>query len=218
MAYKPKRSGGKKGGASNARARRAASRAASGVSRAPAEKAPQAPVGTRPLHADEVRAAIEPTLAEFSLVVESIKITGPAQNCTVEITVDYTEDRADSLSLDTIAEISGVFSAALDRADANDEFFPYLLEVSSPGATRELSERRHWVRARTRLVAITETDRSEYVGRLDEVTDDGPVLRRKKQTKKGQKPSYHEPQTLPWERIASAHLQIDFNSTADSVE
>ena len=124
MAYKPKRSGGKKGGASNARARRAASRAASGVSRAPAEKAPQAPVGTRPLHADEVRAAIEPTLAEFSLVVESIKITGPAQNCTVEITVDYTEDRADSLSLDTIAEISGVFSAALDRADANDEFFP----------------------------------------------------------------------------------------------
>ena len=144
MAYKPKRSGGKKGGASNARARRAASRAVSGVSRAPAEKAPQAPVGTRPLHADEVRAAIEPTLAEFSLVVESIKITGPAQNCTVEITVDYTEDRADSLSLDTIAEISGVFSAALDRADANDEFFPYLLEVSSPGATRELSERRHW--------------------------------------------------------------------------
>ena len=155
MAYKPKRSGGKKGGASNARARRAASRAASGVSHAPAEKAPQAPVGTRPLHADEVRAAIEPTLAEFSLVVESIKITGPAQNCTVEITVDYTEDRTDSLSLDTIAEISGVFSAALDRADANDEFFPYLLEVSSPGATRELSERRHWVRARTRLVAIT---------------------------------------------------------------
>ena len=59
MAYKPKRSGGKKGGASNARARRAASRAANGISRAPAEKAPQAPVGTRPLHADEVRADYE---------------------------------------------------------------------------------------------------------------------------------------------------------------
>ncbi|MFC2763430.1 MAG: ribosome maturation factor RimP, partial [Rothia dentocariosa] len=185
MAYKPKRSG-KKDGAPNARSRRAASRTARGVTRpfesAGAEKSVPAKIGTRSLHEDEVNEAIKPVLSEFSLVLERIKISGPAANRTVEITVDYTEDRTDSLSLDSLAEISGAISQALDKADKHDEFFPYMLEVSSPGATRELTERRHWKRARTRLVAVTQTDGTEYVARLDEITDEGPVLRRKKQT------------------------------------
>jgi len=50
------------------------------------------------------------------------------------------------------------------------------------------------------------------------VQDEGPVLARKKNTKKGQKESYHEPSLLPWENIASAHVEIDFNSPAEPVE
>ena len=103
MAYKPKRSG-KKDGAPNARSRRAASRTARGVTRpfesAGSEKPAPAKIGTRSLHEDEVNEAIKPVLSEFSLVLERIKISGPAANRTVEITVDYTEDRTDSLSLD----------------------------------------------------------------------------------------------------------------------
>ena len=110
MAYKPKRSG-KKDGVPNARSRRAASRTARGVTRpfesAGAEKSAPAKIGTRSLHEDEVNEAIKPVLSEFSLVLERIKISGPAANRTVEITVDYTEDRTDSLSLDSLAEISG---------------------------------------------------------------------------------------------------------------
>ena len=138
MAYKPKRSG-KKDGTPNARSRRAASRTAKGVTRpfesAGSEKSVPAKIGTRSLHEDEVNEAIKPVLSEFSLVLERIEISGPATNRTVEITVDYTEDRTDSLSLDSLAEISGAISQALDKADKHDEFFPYMLEVSSPGAT-----------------------------------------------------------------------------------
>ena len=176
MAYKPKRSG-KKDGAPNARSRRAASRTARGVTRpfesAGAEKSAPAKIGTRSLHEDEVNEAIKPVLSEFSLVLERIKISGPAANRTVEITVDYTEDRTDSLSLDSLAEISG---------------------------------------------AISQTDGTECVARLDEITDEGPVLRRKKQTKKGQKQTYHDAVIVPWENIGHANVEIDFNSTQETVE
>jgi len=216
MAYKPKRSGSKK---SAPNARRAASRVANGVNtprtRVESEPVVEAPVrvGTRAIREEEVAEAIAPVISEFSLVLEGLKISGPAANRTVKITVDYTAERTDSLSLDSLAEISGAISGALDRADENDEFFPYELEVSSPGATRALTERRHWERARTRLIAVTAPDGTEY-----EVQDEGPVLARKKNTKKGQKESYHEPSLLPWENIASAHVEIDFNSPAEPVE
>ena len=143
MAYKPKRSGSKKS-APNARARRAASRVANGVNtprtRAESEPVVEAPVrvGTRAIREEEVAEAIAPVISEFSLVLEGLKISGPAANRTVKITVDYTAERTDSLSLDSLAEISGAISSALDRADENDEFFPYELEVSSPGATLSL--------------------------------------------------------------------------------
>ena len=217
MAYKPKRSSLKKA-APNARARRAASRGSIQRPREEAVEPAVVRVGTRPISQEEAAAAIEPVLAEFSLVLESLKLSGPAANRTLTITVDYTEDRTDQLSLDSLGEISQAFSAALDRADEKDEFYPYELQVSSPGATRPLVERRHWVRSRGRLIAVTAADGTEYLARLDEVTDEGPVLQRKKQTKKGQKESYHPAATVAWEDISSAHVEIDFNSASEPVE
>lgn len=222
MAYKPKRTAKKSAG--NARARRAAARAAAGLSRPEeeprtVEKTPaqSARVGTRPISEQEVRAAITPILEEFSLVLEEVKLVGPETNRTVQAVVDYTEESTEPVSLDTLAEVSQAFSSALDAADADDEFFPYELQVSSPGATRGLTERRHWLRSRGRLVNIREADGIEYVARLDEVGEDGVVLRRRKETKKGQKPSYWQQQTLAWDRIGAARVEIDFNSSADSV-
>jgi len=74
-------------------------------------------VGTRAIREEEVAEAIAPVISEFSLVLEGLKISGPAANRTVKITVDYTAERTDSLSLDSLAEISGAISSALDRAD-----------------------------------------------------------------------------------------------------
>lgn len=175
-------------------------------------------VGTRPVEQAEVAAAIEPVLGEFSLVLEGITCTGPEQNRTVEVIIDYAQDSTEQLSLDALAEISEAFSAALDAADTDDEFFPYQLQVSSPGATRELTARRHWVRARNRLLAVTGTNGTEYLARLDEVGEEGPVLSFKKQTKKGQRESYRDATTVAWEEIARARVEIDFNSTVNSVE
>ncbi len=53
---------------------------------------------------------------------------------------------------------------------------PYALEVTTPGVDRPLTERRHWLRARTRLVRAERDGLEPVTGRLVEVGEAGPVL------------------------------------------
>ena len=59
---------------------------------------------------------------------------------------------ADGIDSDTLAEVSRAVSKALDVADPIDG--EYLLEVSTPGAERELTKVGHWMRQIGRLVRI----------------------------------------------------------------
>lgn len=189
----------------NSRERRTAERAANRV--------PSVQQGTKSqafIDVQELRASIIPVVEEFGCVLESLTAHGAGSNKTLEIVVDYTEERTDFLSLDTIAEISQAISATLDQADDGDS--PYLLEVSSPGATRPLIEPRHWKRSVGRLLSVVTTESGEpFLARLDEVQDDGVVVRRKKQTKKGQPESYKDAETLPFDSISAANVEIEFN-------
>lgn len=185
----------------NARERRSADRAANGVSLA----SPAKPF----VNTDEIQAAILPVIEEFGCVLESLSAKGTGNNKTLEIIIDYTEDRTDFLSLDTIAEVSQAISAKLDEADDGES--PYSLEVSSPGATRALTEHRHWKRSQERLINIIPVEGDSFLARLDDVNEQGALVRRKKQTKKGQPESYKDQETLPWESISAANVEIEFN-------
>lgn len=188
--------------APNARERRAATRAQEGITqKAPSESFVSLD-GVRPVVTEVVE-------GQFKLVLEKLVVRGKGANRTLEIVLDYPEDRTDALSLDTIAEVSQALSEALDSAD--DGEVPYLLEVSSRGVTSPLTETRHWKRSIDRLLEISQTDGETYFARLDFVTEDGPVIRRKKETKKGQPESYREAQTLSWDTISSAKVEIEFN-------
>ena len=59
---------------------------------------------------------------------------------------------ADGIDSDTLADVSRAVSKALDAADPIDG--EYLLEVSTPGAERELTKVGHWKRQVGRLVRI----------------------------------------------------------------
>ncbi|WP_237197268.1 ribosome maturation factor RimP [Rothia nasimurium] len=188
--------------APNARERRAAARAEQGITK-------KAPAGSF-VSVEGVREAVTRVVEqEFKLVLEKLTAKGSGANRTLEIVVDYPEDRTDALSLDTIAEVSQALSSALDAAD--DGEVPYSLEVSSRGVTSPLTETRHWKRSIDRLIEITETGGEKYLARLDFVTEEGPVLRRKKETKKGQPESYRDAVTLPWATISAAKVEIEFN-------
>lgn len=59
---------------------------------------------------------------------------------------------ADGIDSDTLADVSRAVSKALDAADPIDG--EYLLEVSTPGAERELTKLGHWKRQVGRLVRV----------------------------------------------------------------
>ena len=71
---------------------------------------------------------------------------------------------------------SHALSAALDASDVMGEA-PYVLEVSSPGVDRPLTERRHWLRARGRLVRAVLAGGGEPPAGCIGVDDDGIELR-----------------------------------------
>ena len=115
-----------------------------------------------------------PAAANAGLIVDGVEIdrAGGAQR--VLITVDLPDDEIGSASLDSIAAASRAISAALDEADVPAD--AYTLEISTPGISRPLTERRHFLRARTRLVSLDLTDGTIVKGRLTDVDGDDAVL------------------------------------------
>jgi ribosome maturation factor RimP len=71
------------------------------------------------------------------------------------------------LDLDTVSELSRTASIVLDAVDAP----PYVLEVSSPGVDRPLTEEKHFRRARARRVEVALTDGTTVTGRLGATAD-----------------------------------------------
>lgn len=85
----------------------------------------------------------------FDLEGVSISAAGTA-HAKVKVTVDSDE----AAPLNAVAELSSEISEVLDTAgDFGDT--PYLLEVTTPGIDRPLTELRHWRRARGRKAMVT---------------------------------------------------------------
>lgn len=125
-----------------------------------------------PAPAQRVREIIGPVVTGAGLYLEEIEVARAGARSVVRIVLDLDEDATGGLSLDRIADVSREISAALDAADV----FPgeSTLEVSSPGVSRPLTERRHFARARGRLVTVHVVDGPPVTGRLVSVVGDGP--------------------------------------------
>ena len=95
---------------------------------------------------------LAPVVAATGYDLEDVTVTSAGRRSLVRVIVD-----ADGgVDLDAVAEVSRVVSEALDGdADGGAAFAgPYVLEVSSPGVDRPLTEPRHWRRAIGRLVQV----------------------------------------------------------------
>lgn len=114
-----------------------------------------------------------PAAQAAGLVLEDVAVAAAGSRTRVLVTVDLPETEIGSVDLDTVAEASRAIGTALDEADVPST--PYVLEVSTPGTARPLTERRHYLRARTRLVELT-LDGSSVLGRLVDVEDDTLVI------------------------------------------
>ena len=110
---------------------------------------------------ERLRPVIEPVVAGAGLDLEDLAIEKVGRREKVTVIVD-----ADGgVGLDAIAEVSSALSTALDdHPDVSSS--PYVLEVTSPGVDRPLTEPRHWRRNRDRLVAVDLEDGSSVMGRI----------------------------------------------------
>jgi ribosome maturation factor RimP len=100
--------------------------------------------------------------------IEDVLVDAGARPPRITIVADGDE----GLDLDTIATLSRSASELLDRVD--DTSAPYVLEVTSPGVDRPLTDEKHFRRARGRKVEMTLTDGSVLTGRIGE-TGSGAV-------------------------------------------
>ena len=120
--------------------------------------------------AAKVRSAVEPALAAAGFHLEDVEVRQAGSRRLVQVLVD----RDAGVSLDDVADASRVASERLDTVDAVPG--AYVLEVSSPGVDRPLTEPRHWRRNIGRLVDVTPLDGAAWTGRVAEVDDDGVLL------------------------------------------
>lgn len=85
-----------------------------------------------------------PVVEGAGLHLESIETTRAGRYSTVRVVVDLPDGPGD-IDLDTLTEVTRVVSDTIDEADPVKG--QYILEVTSPGAERELSTARHFRRA-----------------------------------------------------------------------
>jgi ribosome maturation factor RimP len=150
---------------------------------------------------ERLRALLEPLVASQGLDLEEIAVDSVGRKRVLRVVVD-SDTGAD---LDRIADVSRALSAKLDETDAMGEG-EYTLEVGTPGAERELTEHRHYVRAVGRLVRFRLTEGEDLVARILTVDDDGMDL--EVPGVKGRKATARR---LAFADIAKARVQVEFN-------
>ncbi|MFI2352338.1 ribosome maturation factor RimP [Streptomyces sp. NPDC019443] len=150
---------------------------------------------------ERLRGLLEPLVSAADLDLEEIEVSRAGRRRVLRIVVDSYE----GATLDACAELSRVISEKLDETDAMGED-EYVLEVSSPGADRPLTEHRHYVRAVGRLARLHLHGDGELVARILTVDDEGLDL--EVPGVKGRRPTARR---VAFAEIAKARVELEFN-------
>ncbi len=151
---------------------------------------------------DGLRELAGAAVAGTGLVLEDVSITSAGRRRVVKIVVDLPADQLGGVPLEAVSQASHAVSEALDASPVLGQA-PYTLEVTSPGVGRPLTQRRHWSRARKRLVEVRLTDGGTVTGRLVAVDDDGLELA-------GSPGSASH--RLAWSRVERGAVQVEFGA------
>jgi len=139
---------------------------------------------------------VQPVVTATGYELLDLTVSSAGRRSLVRVTVDGDA----GIDLDAVAEVSRAVSDALD-ADAAAFAGPFVLEVSSPGVDRPLTEPRLWQRALGRLVSVPIGDGTDpIVGRVRALNEAGVTLE-----------VGGVPQTYPWPQLGVGRVQVEFN-------
>ena len=145
---------------------------------------------------------LEPIVAQCGLEIDRIELASAGKRSVLRVFLDGDGPDGGGPSLDEIAEATRAISTALDnsRAVGNQ---PYVLEVSSRGTNRPLTEPKHYRRNLGRLVNLTLAE-GKATGRISEVTDDAVTI-----------DVDGAPATYPYDAITKAVIQVELRKMND---
>ncbi|MGW4424372.1 ribosome maturation factor RimP [Streptosporangium sp. NPDC004631] len=149
---------------------------------------------------DRLMKLLEPVVGAEGLDLEDVTVTPAGKRRLLRVVVD----RDGGVSLDDVAEVSLAVSAALDAGDTMGAT-PYVLEVSSPGVDRPLTEPRHWRRAVRRLVKADLRDGTSVEGRIVAADEGGVEL-----------DIAGAPRRIEYQDLARGRVQVEFRRLDDA--
>ncbi|MBV9024085.1 MAG: ribosome maturation factor RimP [Streptomycetaceae bacterium] len=150
---------------------------------------------------DRLRGLLEPLAKAAGLDLEEITVTPAGKRRMLRVVIDSDT----GVELDAVAELSREISAVLDASDAMGGA-PYVLEVTSPGIDRPLTEPRHFARNTGRLVKARLAEGGELIARITAVDEEG--LEVEVPGVKGRKPLSRR---LAFAEIAGARVEVEFS-------
>ena len=138
---------------------------------------------------------LDPAVTATGFDLEDVTVSPAGKRRVVRVVVD----RDGGVDLDDVAEVARAVSDLLD-ADPDLLDGAYVLEVTSPGVDRPLTEPRHWRRAQGRLVTATLAEET-VTGRITASTDTDVTL-----------DVDGTPRTLLQAEVTRAVVQVEFKA------
>ncbi|MDP9806961.1 ribosome maturation factor RimP [Trueperella bonasi] len=145
---------------------------------------------------NEIVDLLRPLVEEHGLYLEGVKLNRAGKHSALVVTIDLPEGPG-GVGSDALSSVTRAISGALDEADPIAG--SYNLEVTTPGAERELTEPRHFSRAQGRLVAFVFDDGAMASGRIEELQGDSVMV-----SVDGQR------REISLDSVSKAHVQIEF--------
>src|SRR3954452_19166315 len=144
---------------------------------------------------DAVRGLADEAASAAGLVVEDVAVQAAGRRRIVRVVIGLPDDAVGGVPMDAVAAVSQALSQRLDDSDGMGGA-AYTLEVTSPGGDRPLTQRRHWSRARGRLVRVALRGGGTAAGRLEDVGDGGPIV---------------DGTLLAWDDVARGKVEVEFS-------
>lgn len=144
---------------------------------------------------------LTPVVSGLKLDLEDLTVSSVGRRSVVRVIVDGDH----GVDLDAVAAVSRAISEALD-AEGDGFSEPYVLEVSSPGVDRPLTEHRHWQRAIGRLVQVP-VDGASVTGRITAADVEGVHLEVDGAIR-----------VLSWPTLGAGKVQVEFNRKGEPAD
>ena len=146
---------------------------------------------------------LRPAVEKAGFFLEEVLLTNPGNHRILTCVVDGSKP----LNLDEVTVVSRLISELLDETTLIDDTFT--LEVTSPGVDRPLSERRHWEKNLTRIIAMVMSDESFLTARLTELRESDATFI---ENIKGRMKTH----TVLLADIKRAQVQVEFSRKEDN--